>query len=56
MKTNTEQATKQATAEKPGFFTRILNKVDSSMKAKADQAAQNACCGGDKNGKGGKCC
>ena len=47
---------KEAAAAKPGFFTRILNKVDSSMKAKADEAAKNQCCGSDKKGKGGKCC
>lgn len=41
---------------KPGFFTRILNKVDTAMKAKADEAAKNECCSSDKKGKGGKCC
>ncbi|WP_309385397.1 hypothetical protein [Cerasicoccus frondis] len=41
---------------KPGFFTRIVSKLDSSMKEKADAKAQqqSSCCGGD--GKGGKCC
>ncbi|WP_309397350.1 hypothetical protein [Cerasicoccus maritimus] len=39
---------------KPGFFTRIISKLDSSMKEKADAKAQQSCCGGD--GKGGKCC
>jgi hypothetical protein len=42
---------------KPGFFKRILNKVDTAMKEKADaQAKNNACCSGDDKGKGGKCC
>jgi hypothetical protein len=42
---------------KPGFFKRILNKVDTAMKEKADEQAKNSqCCSGDDNGKGGKCC
>ncbi|WP_269539604.1 hypothetical protein [Cerasicoccus fimbriatus] len=42
---------------KPGFFTRMVNKLDSSMKEKADAKAkeQSSCCSGD-DGKGGKCC
>jgi hypothetical protein len=44
------------TETKPGFFARILNKVDASMKAKADEAAKQSCCPDNKNGKGGKCC
>jgi hypothetical protein len=56
MKTNLEPNTQQASEAKPGFFTRILNKMDSKMKAKADEAAKKQCCGNDKNGKGGKCC
>ncbi len=53
----TPNTPKPATAaEKPGFFTRIFTKMDSAMKAKADNAAKNSCCGGDKNDKGGKCC
>jgi len=44
------------TEPKPGFFGRILKKMDASMKAKADEAAKNECCSGDKNDKGGKCC
>lgn len=44
------------TEPKPGFFTRIINKMDNAMKTKADEAAKNPCCPDDKNGKGGKCC
>jgi hypothetical protein len=56
MKTENTENKLQPTPEKRGFFTRILNKVDTSMKAKADEAAKNECCSGDKKGKGGKCC
>jgi uncharacterized protein YaaN involved in tellurite resistance len=56
MKTETNENKASSTAKEPGFFTRILNKVDQSMKAKAEQAAKSSCCSGDKNGKGGKCC
>ena len=50
----TNEATK--TASEQGFFKRIFTKMDDAMKAKADDAAKNPCCSGDKNGKGGKCC
>jgi hypothetical protein len=44
-------------APKPGFFQRILTKVDTAMKTKADEQAKNSqCCSGDDKGKGGKCC
>lgn len=43
------------TEEKPGFFARMFTKLDNSMKAKADEKAQNSCCNGS-DGKGGKCC
>ncbi len=43
--------------KKPGFFARIINKMDESMKEKADtKAKNNPCCQDDNNGKGGKCC
>lgn len=46
----------QESAEsKSGFFSRIFTKLDSAMKEKADEKAQNNCCSGD-DGKGGKCC
>ena len=47
-------AESQAQAQ-PGFFARMFTKLDNSMKAKADEKAQNSCCSGS-NGKGGKCC
>lgn len=45
----------EQTAKKPGFFGRILQKIDASMKQKAEQKSKSDCCGGD-NSKGGKCC
>jgi len=56
MKTENTKNKLQPPTEKPGFFTRILNKVDASMKSKADEAATSECCSDDKKGKGGKCC
>ena len=48
---------KPSDAPKPGFFKRILSKVDTAMKEKADeQAKDSSCCSGDDKGKGGKCC
>lgn len=48
---------KPTKAPKTGFFTRILNKVDSAMKEKAEANAKNSqCCSPNKNGKGGGCC
>ena len=48
---------KPTDAPKPGFFKRILNKVDTAMKEKADEQAKNSsCCSDDDKGKGGKCC
>lgn len=45
-----------ARAKKPGFLGRIFQKLDRSLKQKADeQAQQGSCCGGS-DGKGGKCC
>lgn len=46
------------TDEKPGFFKRILNKLDDAMKKKAvEKSQQSSCCGsGSDDGKGGKCC
>lgn len=45
----------ESTQEKPGFFGRMFQKLDDSMKAKADAKAQDNCCSGS-DGKGGKCC
>ena len=48
---------KPSDAPKPGFFKRILSKVDTAMKEKADeQAKDSSCCSGEDKGKGGKCC
>ncbi|NBB80429.1 MAG: hypothetical protein GVY36_13475 [Verrucomicrobia bacterium] len=41
--------------KKPGLFGRIFQKLDDSMKQKADEQSQQSCCGG-KDDKGGKCC
>jgi hypothetical protein len=41
--------------KKPGLFGRIFQKLDNSMKQKADEKSQQSCCGG-KDDKGGKCC
>ena len=46
-------AESQAQAQR--FFARMFTKLDNSMKAKADEKAQNSCCSGS-DGKGGKCC
>ena len=41
---------------KVGLFSRLFDKLDSSMKEKADKKAAESCCG-DKDGKkGGGCC
>ena len=48
---------KPSDAPKPGFFKRILTKMDTKMKEKADEQAKNSsCCSSDDKGKGGKCC
>lgn len=53
--TNEPKPAAEAQAPKRGFFARLLNKLDASMKQKAEtQAKQGSCCGG--NSKGGKCC
>jgi hypothetical protein len=44
-----------ATKPKEGFWKKIIDRVDRSLKAKADAKAEQGCCGGDK-GKGGSCC
>lgn len=44
-------------AKKPGFFGRLMGKLDAAMKAKAEEKAkEGCCCGDDDTGKGGKCC
>jgi len=45
-----------ATKEQPGFFGRILQKLDNTLKQKAEEkSGEDSCCGGSDN-KGGKCC
>jgi hypothetical protein len=40
---------------KPGFFKRLVRKLDAAMKTKAEEKAeQGSCCSG--NDKSGKCC
>lgn len=53
---NQDSTTK--TTKAPGFFKRMIDKLDSSMKEKADEKAkQGDCCGPNSGkGKGGKCC
>jgi|GEM_PF-2410689 len=43
---------------KPGFFKRLVDKLDRSLKSKADSRAQQSSCCGSANddGKGKKCC
>ena len=47
------------TPEKPGFFKRMFEKLDKSMKEKADKQSGSGCCCGDsddESAKGTKCC
>ena len=56
MSTENTNQKKDPAPQKEGFFTRILTKIDNSMKVKADEAAKNQYCSEDKDSKGGKCC
>jgi len=41
--------------KQPGFFGRMIQKLDASMKQKADEKSQqSSCCGSDD--KADKCC
>jgi len=44
--------------KQPGFFSKMVQKLDNVLKQKADAKAQQGCCcsSGDDKGKGGKCC
>ena len=55
---NEKSTTLAATTEKPGFFKRLADKLDSSLKQKADEKSNQPCCGGSgvSKGKRGKCC
>jgi hypothetical protein len=44
------------TEKKPGFFGRIFQKLDNSMKQKAEEKSQQGSCCGGSDSKGGKCC
>jgi hypothetical protein len=48
--------TQQVKADKPGFFTRFLGKIDDRLKAKAMAVPESGSCCGGKKGKDGKCC
>ncbi len=58
MKTETNHDIKKSTSEKPGFFARLLGRIDRAMKNAAEKRASGCCCcsTGDKTDKGGKCC
>lgn len=52
---NTDQKENCCSTPKPGFFRRLIERLDRAMKAKAEKA-ENCCGPKDGNGKGGKCC
>lgn len=58
----TEPTKKQAdgndggAGEKPGFFKRLIEKLDESMARKAEEKAKKGSCCGGGDSKGGKCC
>ena len=55
--TKTQTQTETSTAKKePGFFGRMVQKLDDSMKQKAEEKAEQGSCCGNNDGKGGKCC
>lgn len=52
----TSAQTESANEKKPGFFGRMMQKLDESLKQKAEEKAEeDSCCSG-KDSKGGKCC
>ncbi len=58
MKDKTTTETRPA-GQKPGFFARLLGRIDKAMKAKAESnAARGRCCCTQENkaNKDGKCC
>ena len=55
--TQKEERREPAPAKEPGFFGRIVRKLDNSLKQKAEEKSQQgSCCGGGGADKGGKCC
>tara|TARA_B100000941_G_C28219189_1_gene405830 strand:- start:321 stop:488 length:168 start_codon:yes stop_codon:yes gene_type:complete len=53
---STENNSQAKTEDRPGFFKRMVIKLDSSMKAKADAKAEEPCCSSSDDKKNGKCC
>jgi len=57
---NNEEAKTETTtpAEKPGFFKRMVNKLDTAMKDKADAQVEEGCCcaSSDTDDTGEDCC
>lgn len=57
--TETTQQTEtnpQAAKKQSGFIGRLFEKLDKSMKQKADEKSRESSCCGSSDGKGGKCC
>tara|TARA_R110002074_G_scaffold67374_1_gene158673 strand:- start:37 stop:210 length:174 start_codon:yes stop_codon:yes gene_type:complete len=55
-KTIQNQTQSVSKKKEPGFLGRIVQKLDDSMKKKAEEKTeQGTCCGGSDD-KGGKCC
>ncbi len=53
---NTQKSADIASKAPRNFLARLFEKLDHSLKQKAEEKAkQSGCCSGDK-GKGGKCC
>ena len=53
--TSTPTKPEETAGARPGFLKRIFEKIDSAMKAKAEEKGkQDCCCSNDD--KGGKCC
>ena len=52
--TTTTESTKTP-AKQPGFFGRMFQKLDDSLKQKADAQAEEGCCCCSEE-KGDKCC
>lgn len=57
-KQETANQARSEAREKPGFFKRMVAKLDEAMKQKAtDRSQKESCCEpGAEKGKGGKCC
>ena len=55
MSESKEPSRRKGPEREKGFFGRLIERLDASMKEKADRKSQQACCGG-KDDKGGKCC